>query len=92
VSEKAIVEAIKKALTKRGAWVIKTHGSPHLAGVPDLLVCYNGHFVALEVKQPHTRDTVTRRQQHFLDAIEAAGGFGRVVTSVEEALDVIQWL
>jgi hypothetical protein len=92
VKEAAIVAAIKAALTERGAWVVKTHGSPHLAGIPDLLVCYMGRFIALEVKRPETRGTVTRRQQHFLDEIEKAGGWSAVVTSVEEALDVIQWI
>ena len=84
--EKDIVNAIKKALTKNGAWVVKTHGSIHTAGLPDLLVCYQGQFIGMEVKRPETRHTVTMRQQAFLDAIEAAGGTSGVVTSVEEAL------
>ncbi len=87
--EKDIVNAIKKALTKNGAWVVKTHGSIHTAGLPDLLVCYQGQFIGMEVKRPETRHTVTMRQQAFLDAIEAAGGTVGVVTSVEEALKLI---
>ncbi len=86
MTEAKIVSAIKKALVERGAWVVKTHGSPHLAGLPDILVCYQGRFIALEVKRPETRNTVTPRQQHFLDAIAAAGGTTAVVTSVDEAL------
>jgi len=87
--EKDIVNAIKKALTKNGAWVVKTHGSIHTAGLPDLLVCYEGRFVAIEVKRPETRHTVTSRQQAFLDAIEAAGGISGVATSIEEALTLL---
>lgn len=90
MKEKDIVNAIKKALNEKGAWVVKTHGSPHLAGLPDILVCYQGRFIALEVKRPETRGTVTLRQQHFLDAISDAGGTAAVVTSVEEALATLQ--
>ncbi len=89
MKEKDIVNAIKKALNEKGAWVVKTHGSPHLAGLPDILCCYRGRFVAIEVKRPTTRHTVTARQQAFLDAIAAAGGVVGVAVSVDEALQIL---
>ena len=87
--EKNIVNAIKKALITNGAWVVKTHGSIHTAGLPDLLVCYKGRFIGMEVKRPETRGTVTPRQQAFLDAIVSAGGTSGVVTSVDEAFSLL---
>lgn len=89
MKEKEIVNRIKVAMQERGAWVIKTHGSPNLAGLPDILACYRGRFIGLEVKRPDTRHTVTPRQQHFLDAIAEAGGLTAVVVSVEEAEAVL---
>ena len=88
--EKEIVNAIKKALTKKGAWVIKTHGSLHIAGLPDLLVCYEGRFIGIEVKRPETVGTLTPRQSAFLRAIADAGGVSGVATSVSEALALIE--
>ena len=87
--EKTIVNNIKKALTKKGAWVVKTHGSLHSAGLPDILVCYKGYFIGIEVKRPETRHTVTDRQQAFLDQIAEAGGVSGVAVSVEEALELL---
>ena len=87
--EKHIVADIKKALTEKGAWVTKTHGSLHSAGLPDILACYEGKFIAIEVKRPETRHTVTARQQAFLDQIAAAGGYVGVATSVDEALTIL---
>jgi Holliday junction resolvase len=87
--EKDIVSKIKKALTEKGAYVIKTHGSLHSAGLPDIFVCYQGHFIGIEVKRPETRHTVTERQQANLDQIAAAGGTAGVATSVEEALRLV---
>jgi len=89
MKEKDIVNRIKVAMQERGAWVIKTHGSPNLAGLPDIIACYQGYFFGLEVKKPDTRHTVTPRQRHFLDAISEAGGAAAVVTSVEEAMAVL---
>jgi len=88
--EKDIVNAIKKMLITNGAWVVKTHGSIHTAGLPDLLACYQGQFIALEVKRPETRHTVTARQQAFLDAIEAAGGVAGVVTSCSDVRSLFE--
>ena len=88
-NEKAIVNAIKKALQERGAWVVKTHGSPTLSGLPDIIACYEGRFVGIEVKKPTTRNTVTLRQQAVLDMIAQSGGIAGVATSVKDALALI---
>ncbi len=87
--EKLIVNTIKKALQERGAWVTKTHGSPHLAGLPDIIACYRGRFVGLEVKTPETRGTVSARQSAILEQIYEAGGISGVVTSVDEAIEAV---
>jgi len=89
--EAAVIRAIKDELTKRGAWVYKTHGSAYsMRGAPDILACYpDGRFVALEVKQPGRRSRATPLQKYHLRKIREAGGVGAVVTSVEEALDAI---
>lgn len=87
--EKVIVDRIKKALTEKGAYVIKTHGSLHSAGLPDIVCCYEGRFIGIEVKRPETRHTVTERQQRNLDMIVDAGGGAGVATSVEEALAIL---
>ena len=90
MKEADIVAKIKKALMQKGAWVIKTHGSLHSSGLPDILACYNGRFIGIEVKRPDTRHTVTARQQAQLDLIEKAGGIVGVATSVDEALRLVE--
>lgn len=58
-----------------------------MAGIPDLIGCYNGRFVGLEVKRPGK--PLTQLQAHTLKRIAAAGGVAAVVHSVEEALQAI---
>lgn len=93
-----IVAAIKAAHPE--AWVVKIHGNPYQsAGIPDLLVVLGGRLAGLEVKAvrhgetaEHARKRATLRQLATLAAIERAGGVGRVVLSVEEALGVVSGL
>lgn len=49
--EKLFEKKITKLLTDRGAWVLKTWSNGvQRAGVPDLIVCYKGYFLGLEIK------------------------------------------
>jgi Holliday junction resolvase len=86
-SEKAIVEAIKRLLKKRGAWVVKFHGGgqgPYKTrvGVPDLLCCYRGRFLAIEVKQPGKKPSPI--QEHEIGKILDAGGIAIVADGVPD--------
>ena len=49
-----------------------------ISGTPDLLLCINGHFVALELKKD-SKARVTELQKYNLNRIVMAGGFSFVV-------------
>jgi len=70
-----------------GFWFV-THGSPlQMSGLPDIVGCWNGRFVGLEVKVPGQKPTDL--QAHRLREITSAGGIAGVVTSPEEALRLL---
>ncbi len=92
MTEKQLVNKIKKLLKEKGAWVTKTHGSSFSSGLPDLVACYKGRMLGLEVKLPTTLDTVSARQSAILHQIYEAGGIARVVSSVEEVDKILQRL
>lgn len=46
-------------------------------------------FLALEVKKPKKKSTATKDQLNFLQRVNEAGGIGVIVTSPEEAVDVL---
>lgn len=60
-------------------------GSSDIQGIRN-----DGKFVALEVKKPETRKTVTKLQNQFLNDISSKGGVVGVVTSGEEAMAIIE--
>ena len=64
-------------------WWFKVHGSQYQqAGVPDLIVCYMGRFVGLEVKVG--KNKASPIQMHIGKKIEDAMGSFAVVRSIEE--------
>ena len=75
-AEKQFENKVKKYLKDQGAWFVKYWGGGGFtkAGIPDLLVCYKGHFIGIELKAPngHPSDL----QLYNLDKINEAGGYG----------------
>ena len=74
-SEKNFENKIKKYLKDNGAWFLKYWGGGEYtkAGIPDILACINGYFVAIEVKAPNGKPS--ELQLYNLREIEKAGGY-----------------
>lgn len=74
--EKTFENKIKKYLKEKCTWFIKYWGGGAFtkAGIPDLLVCYNGYFIAIEVKANHGKPELI--QLVTLKKIRNAGGIG----------------
>lgn len=87
MSEKAIVESIKKYLKGIGAKVIKIHGGLGMAGTPDLIGCYQGKGFALEAKTD--KGKVTPLQERELKAWAASGAITGVVRSVDDVRELL---
>lgn len=92
--EQKVLAAIVRDLTRRKqagepVWWLKTHGSAmQRAGVPDLLVCYCGRFVAIEVKRPGGKPT--ELQEHVLAKISGAGGVAIVADSAAAVAEILE--
>ena len=88
--EKDITRAIMRYLkTVPGCFAWKEHGGMYsTSGLPDIICCIDGQFVGLEVKTPDGK--VTKLQEVTLAKIQAAGGMGVVVRSVDEVKTIIE--
>lgn len=88
--EARIQQRIHKALTARGVFCFKIHGSESMmAGLPDLICCVDGKFLGLEVKTPLTLDNVSPRQRYVKGLIEASSGQCHIVASIADAMAII---
>lgn len=89
-NEAALTNKIRLAVKARGAYVFKARGDPRQTkGVPDLVGCYGGCFIGLEVKMPGREDTLTPNQAENLKRIDAAGGYTAVVTTKAQAMELL---
>ncbi|ABW18841.1 VRR-NUC domain-containing protein [Alkaliphilus oremlandii] len=92
MKEKAIQNKIVQYLKQQpNTWFFKTHGGMYqVAGIPDLILCYMGHFVALEIKRPGEKPT--KLQEKVLKDIQEAGGISVVVHSLLDVKSVLDTL
>jgi len=66
-------------------WVVKVM-TCNKNGTPDILVCYQGRFIAIEVKTDTGKTSPI--QDYQLAKIAASGGSAYVVRSLEEAKEI----
>ena len=88
--ERDVVAAIKKYLASLGSDVFfwKDHVWPYVSAViPDIICCYRGHFLGLEVKLPSGR--LTELQKRAIEKINRADGIARRVESVDDVREII---
>lgn len=89
--EARLVKRTKEYLESVGARVFNIHGGDTFqeAGIPDLLVCYEGRFYGLEGKIPPNKPS--RIQAEVLREIRHAGGVGAVFSSVAEVKNLLTY-
>ena len=87
--EKTITNAIIRYLkTVPHCFCWKQHGGQFgTAGLPDIICCIDGRFVAFEVKLQTGK--LTKLQESTLTKINAANGNAYKVTSVQEVKEII---
>ena len=92
VLEKDITNKILKYLkTQDKCYCFKEHGGSYgSAGIPDIICCYHGRFVAFEVKTEKGR--TTKLQDINIRNIHKADGVALVVRSLDEVKDALKEL
>jgi Holliday junction resolvase len=76
--EKNFENRIKKYLETKKAWHVKYFANRNTkSGVPDILACIGGHFVAIEVKAPKGKPSPL--QVWNVEKIREAGGIALIV-------------
>lgn len=92
MSESNLVRKIIKALKKEYPDDVfyKVHISPYQErGIPDIIGCHRGGFIAIEIKTPENSDGATKYQKRQIELIIRAGGKAGVATNLEETLKII---
>ena len=83
--EGKVKDACKKFLKERGAWFfMPVSNGMGQVGIPDIIICYKGIFVAIETKAPGKKKNITPNQERVIEAIRNADGFAWVVDNPDD--------
>ena len=78
--EKKVKKKVVEILKQYGAYYFyPVTGGFGASGVPDIVACYNGRFLGIEVKADAKKRGPTALQQKNLNAINATGGVALVI-------------
>jgi hypothetical protein len=88
--EGVVKDACKKYLKSIGAWFfMPVSNGMGQVGIPDIICCYKGMFLAVETKAPGKRTNTTPNQDRVIEAIRGADGWAIVVDNVDQLHDFI---
>ena len=90
MKEKAITNQILKYLKSLPeCFAFKEHGGLYgTSGIPDIIVCYKGKFLAFEVKTE--KGKLSKLQEMAIAKIRKANGMAFKVTSLEEVKKILE--
>lgn len=93
--EKKVKKKVVEILKQYGAYYFyPVTGGFGASGVPDIIACYNGRFLGIEVKADAKKRGPTALQQKNLSQINATGGVGVVIdaNNLDELEEVMERL
>lgn len=89
MTEQDYQRKITKYLESKGAYVAKVIVG-NKKGIPDILACYKGKFIAVEVKTPRTINNTSKLQDYNLKKINDSGGYALVAWSIETVTELLE--
>jgi len=91
--EGKVKAAVRKLLVEFGIYYFSPSANGYgRAGIPDIICCFGGRFIAIECKAGN--GVTTALQDRELAAIRTAGGMTMVVneTNIQELKEKLQWM
>ena len=90
MKEKTITNQILKYLkSEPECFAFKEHGGIYgVSGIPDIICCYKGKFMAFEVKT--TQGRLSKLQEVTIKRINESGGMAFKVTSLQEVKNILK--
>jgi len=100
--QSALISKIKETYLN-DVWVYKTHDLCRI-GIPDLIICFFGHFLAIELKKPHRNarrvgvhdkpdhidSDLSPMQTYNIKLINRAGGTAFVARSIPQVMERLE--
>lgn len=92
-NEGQLTSQIKNYLASKGAYCEKIFGGGYQSsGIPDILCCYKGLFIGIEVKSPTGKGRASDIQKLKVKRIRECGGIAFITDSLEEVERLFNWI
>ena len=93
MTERALTDATARELKRRGAWHFKIHETgAGRNGLPDIVACYHGRMLCLELKAPGGRHPISALQRHELRCATNAGAYAYVIRQLSEVRAILNYI
>ena len=88
--EGKVKAAVKRLLKKHGIYsYMPVQNGMGVVGIPDIIACWDGRFIAIETKAPGKRGNTTPNQDVQLALIREANGIALVVDDPQQVADML---
>ena len=88
--ESGLQTKVIKYLKACGAVVDNIHGNEYQSSIADLLICYRGYYISLELKAPN--GVLSPGQRRRLLKVQKAGGIGECIHGISKVQSIINTL
>ena len=89
--EKVVENKIKDYLTSKGIYYFKMHSDGFVPpGIPDIICCWEGKFLGIEVKRPGAKNQQSEQQKIHENNIKKAGGIYLLADDLETVKNLIE--
>lgn len=90
MTEKQLENKMKKYLSSKNIYHFKVHGNGFMrSGIPDLICCINGRFVAIEIKRPDGKGKVSKLQEIEIYRIKKSDGIAVIMNNYDQFVKFI---
>lgn len=85
--ETKLSQKVLTRLRAEGGWWVKIHGGVfQVSGIPDILGCWKGRFVAIELKVGNREPT--ELQKNTINLLIDCGAYAGVANCIERVLEI----
>lgn len=89
--ESALQRDIRRYIRSLGGYAVKYHSSEFTErGIPDIICCYKGKFIAIETKRKGHKSEQTEYQQIHEQNIKKANGIYLLCDDINEVIQLLK--
>lgn len=93
MNESQLTTQVKQYLKMKGAYVEKIFGGGYQsAGISDIICCYKGYYIGIELKSPTKKGRASELQRLKIMQVRASNGVAFITDTLEDVKTVLLYI